>query len=73
MKLTNILVAASFLWLLVSFWYRNELPGNIDYVPGIANEPAQSATGKDPFDVVFQEVKYRVEPEYARRVSRLGR
>ncbi len=64
MKLTNILIVVSFVWLLVSFWNRNALPGNIDYVPGIANEPAQTATRKDPFNVVYNEVEYRVEPEY---------
>jgi len=64
LKLTNILIAVSFVWLLVSFWNRNALPGNIDYVPGIANEPAQTATRKDPFNVVYNEVEYLVEPEY---------
>lgn len=64
LKLINVLVAASFIWLLVSFWNRNNLPGNIDYVAGIADEPVQKATRKNPFDVVYNGVEYRVEPEY---------
>lgn len=64
MKLNNLLIISSFAWLLVSFWNRNDLPGNIDYVPALSDEPRQTATDERPFDVVFNEVKYRVEPEY---------
>ncbi len=65
MKLTNLVIAASFAWLLVSFWNRNDLPANIDYVPEIVHEPAQTATSERAFDVTFNNVKYRVEPEFA--------
>lgn len=64
MNFTNVLITASFVCLLVSFWNRNDLPGNIDYVPAIANEPAQTATNKRPFDVVYEDVQYHVEPEF---------
>ncbi len=60
----NILIIASFAALLVSFWNRNELPGNIDYVPEVLTEPKQTATSKSAFDVAFNDVGYRVEPEY---------
>ena len=63
--LTNkILIVASFVGLLVSFWNRNELPGNIQYVQAILTEPEQSSTSKPAFDVAFNDVNYRVEPEY---------
>lgn len=65
MKLNNIFIAACFIWLIVSFWNRNDLPGNIDYVPEIVNEPAQTPTSKRPFDVTFMDVQYRVAPEFA--------
>lgn len=65
MKPNNILVATSFIWLLVSFWNRNDLPGNIDFVPEIAVEPKQTSTSKKPFEVTFNEVAYLVEPEYS--------
>lgn len=65
MKFTNIFIAASFVCLLVSFWNRNNLPANTDYVPAIMNEPAQTATNKLPFEVTFNGVQYRVEPEFA--------
>jgi hypothetical protein len=64
MRLDSIFITASFVWLLVSFWNRNDLPGNIDYVSALENEPQQTRTDERPFDVVFNEVDYRVEPEY---------
>ncbi len=50
--------------LLVSFWNRNELPGDIDYVPEILTEPKQSTTDKRAFDIAYSDVDYRIEPEY---------
>ena len=32
MKLNRILLAVSFVWLLVSFWHRNDLPGELTVV-----------------------------------------
>ena len=61
----NILVIASFACLLISFWNRNDLPGNIDYIADIRDEPLQSAARKDAFNVAFNDVEYLVEPEYA--------
>ncbi|MGI9272171.1 MAG: hypothetical protein ACR2QT_10380 [Woeseiaceae bacterium] len=61
----NILILASFVCLLVSFWNRNAIPGNIDYVTTILDEPMQSAARKDPFSVAFNEVEYLVEPEFS--------
>jgi len=54
----------SFAWLLVSFWNRNDLPRDIDYVAAVLNEPVQKATHKPPFDVIYNGVDYRVEPQY---------
>lgn len=65
MRLNNILIATSFLWLLVSFWNRNDLPGNIEYVSEIANEPEQTATWEKPFYATVNDVEYLIEPEYA--------
>ena len=64
MKTGNIVIAASFVWLLVSFWHRNDLPGNIDYIPEILDEPVQTATSKSPFDATYNGVEYKVEPEF---------
>ena len=65
MRVSSMIVIASFATLLVSFWNRNDLPGNIDYVAQIANEPRQVHTRERPFDVRFNDVDYRVEPEFA--------
>jgi len=65
MRLNNILIATSFLWLLVSFWNRNDLPGNVEYVSEIENEPEQTATQEKPFYATVNDVEYLIEPEYA--------
>ena len=65
MRLNNILIATSFILLLVSFWNRNDLPGSIEYVPEIANEPEQTPTNERPFYATVNEVEYLIEPEYA--------
>jgi len=64
MKISSFVIATSFVWLLVSFWNRNDLPKNIDYVPEILNEPLQTGTRKPSFDASYNGVKYRIEPEY---------
>ena len=64
MKINNILIVVSSIWLLVSFWNRNDLPGNIDYVPAIVNEPAQKTTQKAAFEVSYEDVSYHVAPEF---------
>jgi hypothetical protein len=58
------LVLVSFALLLMSFWKRNALPGDIDFVPSIAEEPLQRTTDQPPFDVAFNGVGYTVAPEY---------
>ena len=64
MKISNIVVVTSFIWLLVSFWNRNDLPGDIEYVPELAEEPSQTKTREKPFEATYKGVKYLVEPEY---------
>jgi hypothetical protein len=65
MQFNRILIAVSFVWLAVSFWHRNALPDNIDFVPELGNEPLQTPTRKQPFNVEFNGVNYSVGPEYA--------
>ncbi len=64
MKISNIIIAVSFVWFLVSFWNRNDLPKNINYVENVLSEPMQTATQKAPFDAIYNGVEYLVEPEY---------
>jgi hypothetical protein len=63
-KLTNIVIVASFVCSLVSFWNRNALPGSIDYVAAVADEPRQTRTTRKPFDASWDGTGYRVKPEY---------
>lgn len=64
MKISNIVVVVSFVWLLVSFWNRNDLPGEIAFVPELDDEPQQTKTRMKPFETQYKDVTYRVEPEY---------
>lgn len=64
MRINNLLIAVTFLGLLASFWNRNSLPGNIDYVPELDSEPVQKATRKMPFEARYQDVNYEVAPEF---------
>ena len=64
MRIINIVIATSFLWLLVSFWNRSDLPQNIDYVPELLNEPLQTTTRRSSFDASYNGVEYLIEPEY---------
>lgn len=63
-NLLNVFIVTSFVVLLVSFWNRNSLPGTIDYVTRIANEPKQSASESAPFDVEWDGTQYRISPEF---------
>lgn len=71
MKISTIAIAGSFAGLLVSFWNRNDLPHDIEFHPASLAEPRQTATRKPPFEVVYGDVAYRVEPEYAYELSGL--
>jgi len=61
---TNILIVSSFICLLVSFWHRNDLPRDIETLAALADEPRQTATRKDAFTAIYNDVEYLVEPEY---------
>ena len=64
MRIDSLVITASFISLIVSFWNRNDLPADIDYLPAISAEPSQSKTRKKPFDVAYNGVNYRVKPQY---------
>lgn len=64
MKPNSIIIAVSFLGLLISFWNRNDLPGSIDYVPAVNNEPTQKKTRKKPFEASYRAVNYEIEPVF---------
>lgn len=50
--------------MLVSFWNRNDLPGNIDYIAELQSEPTQLPTRKRPFEAAYEGVNYQVEPQF---------
>ena len=54
----------SALTLLVAFWNRNDLPGEIAFNPKLNDAPRQRETHKQPLNVAYAGVEYRVEPLY---------
>ena len=64
MKILNIVIAASLVWSLVSFWNRNDLPRNVELLPALAAEPAQTSTGQKSFRAMYNGIEYLVEPEF---------
>ena len=64
MRPAGFVVVLSIVVLVVAFWNRNAIPADIDYVDAIHDEPRQPPTRKPGFDVVYNETRYRVEPEF---------
>ncbi len=64
MRITSIVIATSLLWLVLSFFNRNDLPQNIAYLPETLNEPLQTITRRLSFDASYNGVDYFIEPEY---------
>ncbi|MEM7610730.1 MAG: hypothetical protein AAF270_03560 [Pseudomonadota bacterium] len=50
--------------LLVSFWNRNDLPGNVALLPAIDSEPVQRATQHRSFDANWLGERYEIKPQY---------
>lgn len=64
MQINKLIIIASFVVLLISFWNRNAIPRRIDVVPALLEAPEQVRTEKAPFDVSYETVDYRVTPEF---------
>ena len=64
LRLNTIIFLSALVLLVVSFWNRNDIPGNIAFVPSIEHEPRQTPTSRAPFSIEWRGVQYRVEPVY---------
>ncbi len=64
MKLNTLVIILASLLLLVSFWQRNSLPGNLDIQDVVRDEPRQVETREPRFATQFNDVGYTVEPQY---------
>ena len=58
------IILISFIFLIISFWNRNELPNKIDIDAQIAQEPIQELINKPEFSVNIEDRDYFVKPEY---------
>jgi len=63
-SLNKIVLCASSLVALVSFWNRNDLPRSSAILPALAEEPRQEPTTKESFAVEYSRVRYEVEPQF---------
>jgi len=64
MRINDAVITASFVALIVSFWHRNDIPGNVVLRPEIVDEPRQSPTREASFVARYDGIDYRVEPEF---------
>ena len=64
MNPAGVLVVLSSVTLLVAFWNRDAIPGDIEYVASIVNEPLQAPTREADFEVTYADTRYRVEPRF---------
>ena len=63
-KLNRIIIVLSSLVLVISAWNRNAIPGALELVPGVEEEPLQTPARRKPFEVVFENTLYKVKPKY---------
>jgi hypothetical protein len=63
-SLNTIVLCASSLVALLSFWNRNDLPPVSAILPALAEEPRQEPMAKEPFTVEYSGVRYEVEPQF---------
>ena len=63
-KVNSAVIVISFVILLISFWNRNDLPETFDVVTELLDEPRQTMTRAGSFHATYNDVDYRVEPEY---------
>ncbi len=61
---TAVLIGSA-LTLVVAFFNRNALPGSIDFVPQLEQEPRQRPIAQKPLTVPYAGVEYRVEPLFS--------
>lgn len=71
MRLENVVIPFSAVLLLVCFWNRDRVPDMQPAAAELKLEPRQSATDERPFDVRYNDIDYRVAPEFDYELSGL--
>lgn len=64
LRSNTIILLASVILLLTSFWNRNDIPGNVEFHAALDRDPQQTPTSRAPFSILWNDVDYRIEPEY---------
>jgi len=54
----------SFIFLIISFFHRNDFQPNLQLEAALHNPPLQAAITKNPFTVEMNQVRYQVDPLY---------
>ena len=63
-RINTLIILTSLLVALVCFWNRKDVPLDGVLHPGLADDPRQTSTRARPFDASFNDVDYRVAPEF---------
>lgn len=64
MRINTVVILTSLLVALICFWNRKDVPLDGQLHPALAAEPKQLSTRARPFDATFNNVDYRVAPEF---------
>lgn len=64
MRLNTVVIIVSAAVLASAAWKRNALPSAIDVDSAVLEDPDQAPSREPPFDVEFNSVSYRVEPQF---------
>jgi hypothetical protein len=64
MRLNTVVIIVSAVVLAIAAWKRNALPSGIDVDAAVLEDPDQTMSSEPPFEVEFNGVSYRVEPQF---------
>ena len=64
MRINTLVILTSLLVALVCFWNRKDVPLDAALHPALATAPKQTGTRARPFDTRFNDIDYRVAPEF---------
>ena len=62
--ISKYIIPLSFVFLLISFWNRNNLSDDMVIVGELKEEPTQKKIDKAPFSVNVNDVNYEIQPMY---------
>lgn len=63
-KIIKVLIVISIILLVISYFQKDNLPGQNVIVPELMQEPVQTQTAKKPFQYTQKDISYTITPQY---------